>query len=260
MKPEPELVFSFRGHNLKGTDPVLVNSLTEYGRNEIGDAIRSHKAMLRDIVTFKDNPELLELLTKHKDIFLSLLHRCFMCNGKLNIIPTDDPNVYTFDSQCTKPEPLGLQKVRLNIPSGRMVIGDDLRYIYDHLDPCLEMGNFPAHIDRVNYWAERCMLVLSCGNSCPCMYRKTTDPNHITIVGYGKKPKTKYIGSVCTDSWDFCAMDYERFHGFITANKMPDHSQNVIAVKAGWWEITYDPMHTCGDFDSAKMEWIPAPK
>lgn len=118
--------------------------------------------------------------------------------------------------------------IRVNIPSGKMVIEDDLRQFYDiDLDLC---SNSDRHISKM--YETIGMGHGYIGNTNPNIYK--TDSS--IIIGNKNCNIGNVIGSIKTDLWWYSISDYE---DIVKKTNKDINFKNIISVEPGSYLITH---------------------
>ena len=148
-------------------------------------------------------------------------------------------------------------KFKVNVPSGKLIFDNDLRgvlskeiedrmYKYD-------INTFLGEKQHTEAYANESGLIYCfVGNTCPTVAKLADDE---IIIGstwqYGEMvhgdeewefPEEQVQGTICTDLWAFCAMDYDLFkeHQKENGSNFEEHSdQFIVDVESGEYEIIH---------------------
>lgn len=176
-----------------------------------------------------------------------------------------------FKSSCPAPNGVYPCVTKLNVPSGRLVIENDLRELFpnpDHFDVNTDWGL----VETTKSYAEIGLAHGFVGNTCPGFYlgagRKST--YHIGTVsteywdgkGYRKR-RVRSLGTrlagICTDLWWYSICDADEFvrRGGNLSNV------TVVDLKPGVYQITQNARVECEKNNPsvyATFKWLGKPK
>jgi len=133
-------------------------------------------------------------------------------------------------------------KVAINIPSGKLICGNDFREQYPI------SGEFDVNeaigIKRViEAYGKQGLFHGFCGNSCPRLY---LSGNKLSIASPAWDEKTdkkidpklgKRVGAICTDLWWYSVADYDDF--IARGGKVDGQWDTIIDVKAGQYILSH---------------------
>ncbi len=136
-------------------------------------------------------------------------------------------------------------KVAINVPSGRLVFGNDFRREYPINGSEFNINESVGIKQTIEAYAAAGMFHGFCGNSCPTVYKKN-GTIYIASPEYNKKlnksinPKLgKEVGSICTDLWWYSVADYYDYvyrGGDIEGSDYID----IVDVKPGRYVLSHD--------------------
>lgn len=190
----------------------------------------------------KDDGQLVSYSDTVSHVF-ETVSRCGMC-GERPEYYADDKTV-TVRTPC--PYPDGVTTViRLEVPSGKLVVTDDLRPAYDWRD-----SDLTASYNSVlgQHQAVLAMAAQGCaygpvGNTCPGLYRTGEDTYVIAIPDYDEKADAEILpeswtelAGIITDLWAYSIADYEDWQA-----KGGDNTggwYRVVNVPPGTYEFTH---------------------
>jgi hypothetical protein len=198
---------------------------------------------------------------------------CPFCDKRLDLA-TDGHILRVSGAPCPLPEGIDHFDVELNIPSGRIVVSDDLREWYksDHKDE--NINRLKGRINTTAAYAEINLAVGCIGNSDPGLYRKG---GKITIGLKGSSRKGKKnlmpsapwgrkIAEIRTQLWWYSLADLDDFTERL-AYYTPDlslsdwekaYGNSVIKVKPGVYRVRWYANFQDTDQGErmAEVEWI----
>lgn len=127
------------------------------------------------------------------------------------------------NSACTYPQGRPDLPITLSVPSGKIFIANDLRDLADGLEHAqytpVDMNIITQ--EETRRYAQAGILYWFVDNTCPEIYHPA--PNTI-IIGLEHKHPPQKIGSIITDLWWVCAMDYDHAHAQHTKQETPRYS------------------------------------
>ncbi len=190
--------------------------------------------------------------------------RCDMC-GLMPTFVTDGIRLKVLEP-CDYPGVLPLS-CELNIPSGIMMVANDLRPAFD------VFGNFGINSKIGCLKTTRAMADIGCafafvGNSCPSMYR--FPGNRFTIANYGsgylldgilKHQRGRRVAGICTDLWWYSIVDGDEFKRRGCESK---HQADSVRIKPGVYRFSHHMYERDFDHDArhiiySSIEWIRPP-
>lgn len=172
---------------------------------------------------------------------LGLYHECNWCGERQKVTLGDD-NVLRVDKPC--PSENGITTViELHVPSGRIIVDDDLRPIYDADMDDLDYNTALGQGKYVEAMAEVGCAYGPVGNSCPSLYRTGDGTYVIANSGYDQETDDEIpfdgeaLASVCTDLWAYSIADYD---DWVSKGGVVDSwTQTVVDVEPGTYRFTH---------------------
>lgn len=165
--------------------------------------------------------------------------RCSSCASGRFREETDGQTLRLVGPPCPYPKGLGSTEWELNVPSGRIVVANDLREFFpltygdDHIPSSnTDMG---CHITTLEH-AKDGLSHAYVGNSCPGVY-KVGDGSF--KIGRGKAKDM--VASICTTLWWYSMCDAEEFErrSLRFGGSLESASAEVIDVKPGVYRFTH---------------------
>lgn len=129
--------------------------------------------------------------------------KCIYCH--MRDFYTDGFKVWP-ETGCPAPNGLDVQ-VELEVPSGRLIIGNDFRDKFNIEDDDFYVNALPEIKRCTEEYAKIGMLHFFVGNSCPGVYKTGKDQFAISSSGYDEATdenlthEGEEVASVCTDLW-----------------------------------------------------------
>lgn len=139
---------------------------------------------------------------------------------------------------CKYPEGMPAYEIFLNVPSGKMVVANDLRKFFpivgDYEIECVEGCK-----KTTEKYAEVGMAHAFVGNTCPDMYKVKDGEFVIGISTERKRPVKgcRHVASICTDLWWFSIVDYDQF--VVRSGREPGKYEEVVDVKPGVYRFRH---------------------
>ena len=156
-------------------------------------------------------------------------------------------------TECPHPNGYPAYSVRVNVPSGKLIFGNDFRDLV-RIAASYDVNRERGTHQTTQAYADHGMIHVFVGNTCPGIYR--VNDSRINIVSPEgasdaegndlptKKPKGEVVGSICTDLWWYSAMDYDLFKKLAKERRGKEWKkrisqwETVVKVKPGCYEIT----------------------
>jgi len=191
------------GHFRRRTDARMIDFLSLTMRMEID---------------WNEFPNLLEIANTDKPALKnpvtipgSCLFECYECGEPVELA-YDGKRVYC-TNPCKYPDGHPAYEWELNIPSGKMVVGNDFRDKFDIVGD-YDVNKTIGCLQTTMKYAEVGMSHAFVGNTCPGVYK--IDLEHFvvgiqTIKERNPVPRSRRVGGICTDLWWYSIVDYDQF-------------------------------------------------
>lgn len=171
-------------------------------------------------------------------------HGCVTCGEGLELEITETAAVPK--EPCLYPDGI-TTKIVLRVPSGKIVVDDDLRPLYDGFNDHFASYNTDLGQSQViKAFAEQGCAFGPVGNSCPGLYR-TGEGTYVLASGVyddeddneGLPDGWELLASVCTDLWAYSIVDYDDWEA--KGGKSTDHwgGAGIVEIPAGEYEFTH---------------------
>ena len=179
----------------------------------------------------------------------SCLFKCGVC-GEEFVLETDGHTLRTV-SQCPYPDG-PIFDFELNVPSGRMVVANDLRPLFDFvgdydINTCVGCMKHPLAM------AENGCAQGFVGNSCPGVFRLDKNRLTIAVTGSGEEdddgnideddprltPPGEHVAGICTDLWWYSIVDHDEFVRRAGEETLDDHNAETVDVKPGVYRFRH---------------------
>lgn len=192
-------------------------------------------------------------------IYLSGLNRCSYCGEDDFGTETNGLVVRLAGEPCKFPNGLPLTEWELNVPSGKLVVANDLRELF----PLPEEEDFDINTtmgcrQTALAYAANGMAHAFVGNSCPGVYQcgdglfKIVNPpqdekwdekkKEFVPVKPAPKFEGKEVAGICTDLWWYSICDHAEFKRRCKRfeQKVSDFSVKTVSVKPGVYRFRHD--------------------
>lgn len=187
--------------------------------------------------------------------FRTTLRMCSHCGGQDFGLETNGKFLRVMGPKCKYPKGLPKTTFELNVPSGKLVVANDLRDLFP-VDEEFDINTtFGCRRTALAYAAIG--LAYACvGNSCPGVYKLTDGTfkignppreEHWNGKAWVKiKPKPKFDGkkvaSICTDLWWYSICDHAEFLRRCKRfkRKTKDFRVDVVKVPPGVYRFKHD--------------------
>lgn len=212
----------YNGHFYSLGDDVYVK---DYVEGMISGSYLLHKGEKTDIVN------------------VSILFHCPQCCQPLKI--QYDGSIVKILDPCPYPQGYPAYTFELNVPSGKMVVGNDFRDIFPVIEEYAINYAFGCQTTSDAY-ASVGLAHAYVGNSCPSVYRK----NKSTLfVGNKLSQLGKRVAGICTDLWWYSIADYDEY-----IRRGGDHTNvEVINVHPGLYQFTHQKHLLKDDYLKAEI-------
>jgi hypothetical protein len=167
------------------------------------------------------------------------------------------------ENPCPYPDGLPAIEFELNVPSGKMVVGNDFR------DSFVVCGDF--NVNKTSEIAKTCHVYAEVGlahayvgNTCPGMF-KVDDGSFVIGVGGKTNPVkgSRRVAGICTDLWWYSIADYDEF--VRRTGRQPDErTESVVNCRPGVYRFRHQ-YHLLDHEDYTKsqvytyVDWVRGP-
>ena len=184
------------------------------------------------------------------DPHISLIDPCGLCGERPKLYVADD----TVRAQDACPYAEGITtRVTLRVPSGKLVITDDLRPLYtwdrDSFDYNASIGK--ARV--IETMAAQGCAYGPVGNTCPSLYRTGPDTYVIASVDEDDPclPDSSRLATVCTDLWAYSCADLDDFLARGGDRAELDRYADIVEIEPGEYRFTHHTNELDFDYDAA---------
>lgn len=216
-------------------------------------------AELEDVNDPEDDDRYLTVLKNNKvKVHGSCLNRCYKCGEEVAFILDLKTKKAVAENECVCAKGIPPYSVEMDIPSGKIIFANDLRHWID-VAADYDVNYVQGQRRTAEAYAANQMFHFSVGNTCPGIYMKDgfitignpsynaddddddADVDEDKIAEERAKPYGKKLGSICTDLWWWCGVDYNHFKkvaGKDFDKVVKDHYTTVVKVKPGRYKAT----------------------
>ncbi|ATM24504.1 hypothetical protein SMD44_p10005 (plasmid) [Streptomyces alboflavus] len=181
---------------------------------------------------------------------LGVANRCGFCDERPVYRVTD--KTIKVESPCPYPDGLTTE-ITLKVPSGKVIVTDDLRSVYS----CDDSGFASYNSALGQAQVVHAMAAVGCaygpvGNSCPGLYRTGPDTYIIARPGYDEDDtpdpafsRYDFLAGITTDLWAYSIADFEHWK---SRGGDPDKlgwDVSVVDITPGTYRFT----HHSGEHD-----------
>jgi hypothetical protein len=159
----------------------------------------------------------------------------------------------------------------LNIPSGKMIVANDLRDLF-RIAGDYNVNTVLGEIQTTQKYAEAGLAHGFVGNTCPGVYAFTHDkPHRQFILGPGPYQGSRRVAGVCTDLWWYSIADKDEVdrrlkeRGYKPNPKFyKEHNMDVVTCRPGVYTFSQE-YHTLANRDAkgaiyARWQWSKDPE
>lgn len=214
--------------------------------------------------------------------------KCTFCGERLELA-TDGKHLKVLGKPCALPEGIPYHDIELNVPSGLLVVDDDLRNWYPR-ESDRDINELLGKIQMTDDYAEIGLAMGFVGNSSPSLMRVKGEEDKYVIGNYSstvydeetdrerknpkKNPWGKKLATICTDLWWYSVADGDDFAKRLAhytpemdLHKWENESKGswthtTVKVRPGVYRFRWYP--DGGDDDEsttlyAEIEWVREP-
>jgi hypothetical protein len=167
-------------------------------------------------------------------------YNCVVCDMRPRFLVTQDE--VRAEDPC--PYPNGITtEITLSVPSGKLLVSDDLRPVYDWDDDGFASYNTVLGQAQV----VEAMAAAGCaygpvGNSCPGLYRTGLDTYIVARPNDDETPllaDDTCLASICTDLWAYSIADFEHWKARGGDPNKLDWVDTIVDVRPGTYRFTH---------------------
>lgn len=197
-------------------------------------------------------------------------YECFDCGQRIRL--SFDGKTFTCVNPCKHPNGHPAYEFELNVPSGKMVVGNDFRDKFD-ITGNYDINTLVGMAKTSFAYAKIGMAHAFVGNTCPGVYRISNDKFVIgTCVEKFNEDDDKdeivppvagaeRVGGICTDLWWYSIVDYDDYVKAYGVPTKKDRFIDVVDCKPGVYKFHHQ-YHLVNDdnYDEpkvyTKIAWI----
>ncbi|MGW1496932.1 hypothetical protein [Streptomyces sp. NPDC002402] len=167
---------------------------------------------------------------------------CAICDIRPRLKVTED--AVQVQDPCPYPDGITTE-ITLSVPSGKIVVTDDLRPVYSlKLDAFADYNTVLGKAQVVEAMAAIGCAYGPVGNSCPGLYR--TGPDSYIIASprcdeddNPSLPEDTCLASICTDLWAYSIADFEHWKAQGGDPDKLGWSASVVDIAPGTYRFTH---------------------
>lgn len=237
-----KIQIDWNGHFSTGANKTLSEHLKRYLFSNLG------LSLLMMIEPDKSN--LIRAYSSKKPMhqrvpLIGLYIECGECAERITI--STNGVSWKNDKPCPYPLGLGPTIFELNVPSGKMVVANDMRKLFPVIRD-YSINHAIGILKTEMAYAEVGMAHCFVGNSSPGMYRmQGTDRFVIGPKGlslrqnpkWAAKDKSRQVAGICTDLWWFSICDYDEFVKRNKSKPLNEHGYETVSCKPGVYQFKH---------------------
>lgn len=214
--------------------PLNRNGHVTSPRGDTVEVMMPPEGLTGEIPEFMRHPQL-----------LTQVYDCWNCGEILETeILAEEVKVTT---SCTLPDGI-TTTIRLEVPSGKIIVTDDLRPVYNGFsDSFASYNTAMGQAQVVEEFARQGCAFGPVGNSCPTLYRTGDGTYVIASPDYDEDTNEPVLPDgwepvtwICTDLWAYSIADYDDWAS--KGGAVGDWNDRVIDIPAGTYEFTHHAM------------------
>lgn len=208
-------------------------------------------------------------------------HKCRYCDARLMVL-TDGKTLLIAGDPCPVPDGFVHHDIELNVPSGILVVGDDLQQWYPTKSD-RDINGLIGTIQMIDDYAKIGLAMGAVGNSSPSLRRVKDAENKFVISNHGHdwddededdgNPWGETLADICTDLWWYSIADGDDFKRRL-AHYTPDidietwengldtsWTHTTVKVKPGVYRFRWftDAVRDATTVLYAEIEWVREP-
>ncbi len=257
VKTLKKAAFEWNGHLKNGKD----------WRKAVMSEFREHLFLGFKSLTLADAEALLQAAKKKQALdrwvpfkpfgFRTFVRACSTCGTKRLSLETNGKVIRITGEPCPFPDGLPLTEWELNVPSGRLVVANNLRNLFPLIDDDEDFNINTAFGCRQTAlaFAEAGLAHAFVGNTCPEVYRCKDGSYKIANMPSNERwdPKKKEyvpvkrpaydgvsLASICTDLWWFSICDHDEYLRRKARIEDRDRNIEVIDVEPGVYRFRHN--------------------
>lgn len=164
------------------------------------------------------------------------------------------------------PYPNGMQpySIEVNVPSGKLVVANDLRDIFRVVGDFDIMASEGMRKTTLEY-AKTGMAHAFVGNTCPGVYKINLDKFVIGTRKSNERPPVKgsrRIAGICTDLWWYSICDFDEYVRRVGKEPPKEYGFEIVKCKPGVYRFTHLFHHTERDAPGqvyTEIDWVREP-
>jgi len=211
---------------------------------------------------------------------------CTYCEARNLLLETNGETIRFSGASCSHPDGLEPNEWDLNVPSGKIVVGNDLRrwFPFPDGDGEFDLNSFVGMRAVATRYADIGMSHAYVGNTCPSVFRTSSGAYKIANKRAEERwdeEKKEYVpcsampefdgeelANICTDLWWYSICDFDEFARRTEkfGGSLDDiYNAVVVTVKPGVYRFKHDDDAGSGKYNSCKetihatFDWVREP-
>lgn len=215
------------------------------------------------------------------NLHLSGVMKCSHCGETEFGLETNGKVVRIAGKPCPYPDGLPLTEWELNVPSGKLVVANNLCALFPVISDDPDINTVLGCRQRALTYAEAGLAHGFVGNTCPgvylvgsgsgAAYKIATKPHNEVWDGSKyvavrtPKFKGKFVASICTDLWWYSICDGDEFDRRVKhfGEKASDFGAKTVRVRPGVYRFRHDEGAVAQDGPQecvfTQFEWVREP-
>lgn len=170
--------------------------------------------------------------------------KCSYCDVGRFSLETNGKTVRLSGDDCSAPDGCELNEWELNVPSGKLVVANNLRSWFPLLeDDSYDINGLGGRRMTTLDYADTGLSYAFVGNSCPSVF---ADENKENTYKISNKPEEEDedtgLANICTDLWWYSICDFDEFSRRCEkfGGSLEDAYAEVVDVKPGVYRFRHD--------------------
>ena len=198
------------------------------------------------------------------DVSLGLtgLRTCSYCGEDVFAMETNGRVVRLAGEPCKFPNGLPPTEWELNVPSGKLVVANDLRGLFPLEDDDFDINTTRGCSQTALAYAANGMSHAFVGNSCPGVYKCGDGIFKIANPPSDEEFEGERVAGICTDLWWYSLCDHAEFQRRCKRfkQKADGFSVAIVDIKPGVYRFRHDEEARLHDGPSeciyTRFEWV----
>jgi hypothetical protein len=165
---------------------------------------------------------------------------CRTCGERISFKTLNSEETSTSVTECPYKEGFPPIEAMLEIPSGEILLFNDLREFYDREAGIIDINNTLGIKRYTEHYAKQGLIMHFIGNTCASVVQVNDERIEIGYFGCEKEEDCDFvekneIGSICTDLWWYCAVNKDTFEKRV--GKTVEQIEDEYHATGAWPDI-----------------------